>query len=157
MIVLILMRQDWKQRTVSLYLLVLLGFLNFTAASVLGSPVIALKNMLFGFAFLAAQLFLVSIYFSIRRKKIKHIVNDEFGLGDILFLCALTPLFHPIQWMFFLVFGLGLSICLSLLLRKMIKKSDVPFVTLFAAAFEVAIIVILFNLIPASWNLPAFP
>lgn len=99
--------QDFKTRAV--YWLVfpilfaslgILHYIMYNAFSEIWQP--ALVN----FAFLAFQISLISLYFSIKNKRFVNIVNGLLGLGDILFLLSITAYLSALNFLFFYVISL---------------------------------------------------
>ncbi len=63
------------------------------------------------------QLILISIYFSMKQKKLVNIINTKIGLGDILIILAFCFAFAPITFILFLTASLIISF-LVVLVRK---------------------------------------
>jgi hypothetical protein len=58
-------------------------------------------NVLYNLGFLILQLLLISMYFSIKEKRVVLITRNYLGLGDILFLFCLAFFFSPLNYMTF--------------------------------------------------------
>jgi hypothetical protein len=86
----------------------------------------------------------VSIYFSIKEKKVVNITNHYLGIGDVLFFIAITPLFAPLHYCFFLI---G-SLLLTLLITGGLYLINKPLQTIPLAGFLSLYLVIL---IPATY------
>lgn len=115
---LLLAVQDWKYRSVKLYLLALL-FLVHAAMGIRSEQIdMLLFNSLISFIFLSLQLLLVAGYFSLKTGKLVNLTENFLGLGDILFLLALIPLMPPIRLFFYYITGLVFSLAVFFILRS---------------------------------------
>ncbi|KIA94987.1 hypothetical protein B8T70_15010 [Flavobacterium sp. AJR] len=63
---------------------------------------------------------------AIKSKKILNPFHHYFGLGDLLFYIAITPLFLVENYILFFVLSMLFAIILQLALRKYIKEETVP-------------------------------
>lgn len=147
------MIQDWKSRKISVLLVVLLLICTSMCVGLNTSVQQALRYLAINTALLVVQLLLLTAYYSLKNKKLHNIVDDEFGLGDILFLVALTPLFSVFNWMMFLIFGTLFSVVIMLLLPISVSKNEVPFVSLIGIPFILVLVAMKFALIPVIWKL----
>jgi len=111
--------QDFKYRAVAWYLFPLLAFFVLTFGYVEG---IALKKLILFFEVnlivVFFQLFFLTIYFSIKNKKMFMPINEIIGLGDILFLIILCFAFSPINFILFVIIALFLTLLIILIIRK---------------------------------------
>lgn len=100
-----------------------------------------LYNLLYIFLFVVLQLLLVTLYFSIRKARIINIVNNYLGIGDILFLLAISPIFTLSHFIVFVVFSLCLTLILFSIIEllKLKRKPTIPL-----AGFLAAILIVLF-------------
>ncbi len=133
--------QDFRSRAISwIYFPLLFGF-----SSALGihdqGLWLMLQNLLYIFLFVILQLILVTIYFSIREGRIINIVNEYLGIGDILFLLALSPIFTLSHFIVFVVSSLCLTLIVFSILRlsQLKRKSTIPL-----AGFLAVILIIFF-------------
>ena len=116
--------QDFKFKAVSWILFPLLAIISFII-SIQQLPVrTVLLNSLLNVAFFSTQLVLISIYFSIKKWKISWILNRYLGLGDVLFLFAIIFLFHPVNYILFLVSGFAFSLFLSVIYFVLYKPQE---------------------------------
>jgi hypothetical protein len=105
-ILLFITYQDFKYRTISIwtipvmFVLVLIINLNSVPAKLL------FTNALINIVIFLCQLALVTVYFSVKHKKITNIVNRYLGAGDIYFILLMGIMFSPLLFLFFLVVGL---------------------------------------------------
>jgi len=84
-----------------------------------------LYDCFYNLIFLFAQLLLISVYFSVKEKKIVIITKDYLGIGDILFLICLAFFFSPLNFMAF-YFGSLFIILVGVLLYMLLKKQVKP-------------------------------
>ena len=102
----IIVLQDFKHRLISWPLIPLL-FLCFLAQGLIKSPIPELfRYTLFNLTFIFLQLLVLTLYISIKQKKIVNIINSYLGLGDILFFAVITIAFSPINFILFYLAGL---------------------------------------------------
>ena len=97
--------QDFKQRAISWYWPVLLFAVSaFSGWNLYGTEMF--KNIAFNLAFLVILFSSVTIYFSVKTKKLTNIFDVFIGWGDVVFLLALVPFFHPLDFVLFYTFTL---------------------------------------------------
>ncbi|HEY4784841.1 MAG TPA: hypothetical protein VIH57_02275 [Bacteroidales bacterium] len=98
--------QDFRFRAISIWTLPLIVILIVIINLQVTTARILFMNALVNILVFAIQLILVTIYFSLKHRKITNIVNRYLGLGDILFICVMGLMFSPLLFMIFLVTGL---------------------------------------------------
>lgn len=115
--------QDFKDRKISLMLFILLAVLFCWRSLVIADlkQVAIDASLSIGFVFL--QLFLLTIYFSLRQKKITNVIDSYLGLGDIVFFFILTFLFSFFWFVIFFIVSMLISLVFFGLLSIM-KKND---------------------------------
>jgi hypothetical protein len=114
---------DFKYRALPLYTLAI--------ALIFGVSVSIYKNgfsdsiYLAGVNFLliGSQLAMITLYFSIKNKKVTNIFNRYLGLGDILFFIVLMFCFSPVNFILFIVLS-GILV-LAFYIRSQ-KKELIP-------------------------------
>lgn len=67
------------------------------------------------------QFMFVSLYFSLKKRKPTNIFNTYIGVGDLLFLFAVSPLFEPLYFVLFEIISLT-AVLVGTLLFGFIKK-----------------------------------
>ncbi len=99
----------------------------------------SLKIILSNSLFVIIQLALLTLYFFIRNKKLEWIVDRYIGLGDVLFLLAITPAFSLLNYLLFVVVSIFLIIILytSFYLLKRAVDPQIPLAGLLAVFFSV--------------------
>ncbi|MGZ6519676.1 MAG: hypothetical protein ACXVED_18980, partial [Bacteroidia bacterium] len=118
--------QDLKQREISAILIPLLltGFLLRGLHS--EKIQMLLNGSLINIGFVLIQLFLLTIYFSVRNKKLLNIINTYLGLGDILFFIVSCAAFSPLNFILYhisaMIFSLAGVIIYSRISRKEIRE-----------------------------------
>lgn len=63
---------------------------------------------------------------SLKNKKILNPFENYFGLGDLLFYLAITPLFLLQSYVVFFILSMIFAIVLQIALSKIVKKETVP-------------------------------
>lgn len=98
--------QDFKYRGIYWWMFpILLLLLAFSTIQVLGFSVMisqVVKSMLF----LGLQFAVLTVYISIRQKKLTNIFEGFFGLGDLLFLVAISFGFSFLNYVLFYLLSL---------------------------------------------------
>jgi hypothetical protein len=83
---------------------------------------------LINLGFLALQILLLSVYFSVKNKRLINIFDGLLGLGDILFLLSITVYLSVLNFLFFYIISLIL-ILLTWLIGQIIsdkKSKEIP-------------------------------
>jgi hypothetical protein len=106
--------QDFKYRAISWWTIPLL-FLSSIGVAI-HSFYFDWKVIIVNLTLVAFQYLGVTLYFSIKNQKIINITRHYLGLGDLLFLLAITPLFAPLHFCCFLIGSLLLTLILTVLL-----------------------------------------
>lgn len=120
LLLLFLFYQDLRYRAVYWFLFPVLLILIMLIAKQQISLQQILINSLYSLAFILIQLFLLSLYFSFKHKKIIDITTHHLGWGDILFLLVVAFYFSPLNYIAFYVASLATVLLLSLVL--MVKE-----------------------------------
>lgn len=109
-VLLMLARQDFKERTISLWLLIILICLTllFSLFSQAIEQVVtyALVNLLVWIF----QLTTLVLCYKVKQGKRTKVIDTYLGWGDILFLIPVAFLFSPFNFLLFLVLSLSLSL-----------------------------------------------
>ena len=138
----VLLLQDIRTRSIHwsvlLILLVALGLDSVVSNGFQTAISMTLNNSLF---LLVQGAFLV-LYYILREKPLKSIINVSLGAGDILLLFIVTVAFSLFNFIFFYLLSLIFSILVWTLVRFFIKLSDrsVPLAGLISAWLIVVII-----------------
>ena len=127
--------EDFRYRAIHWIWLVL-----FAGVLLIGGPVES-KTILSNFVFIGLQLFLLTLYFSIKHRKWINITKDYLGIGDILFFIPLCLLFSPDGLILFFVGSLLLSL-IGTLLFVLLKKTSLSTIPL-AGCMSIPLIIIL--------------
>lgn len=121
MILVVIIYQDLKTRSIHGYLL-LLFIISIMINGLYKLPVKQLfEYFLLNLGFMILQLLGVFIYFFLKSKKITVVVNRQLGLGDIILILILCFSFSPLNYILFIMISLVLTLCLHsifFLLRK---------------------------------------
>jgi hypothetical protein len=81
----------------------------------------------------------LTIYMSIKNKQFLNPFQNYFGLGDLLFYIAITPLFLLQKYVLFFILSMIFAIIMQLSLKKIIKQQTVPL-----AGFSALLLFIIF-------------
>jgi hypothetical protein len=116
--------EDWKFRKIH----VVLPLVIFTASFFM-IPIKKynlLEIVLFNTGFFLITLSILTLYMSLKSKRFLNPFQHYFGLGDLLFYVAITPLFLLKNYIFFFILSLLFAIVLQFGLKKFIKEETVP-------------------------------
>ncbi len=115
--------QDVKSRAINIFLLpaILLCalFIRYKETGLYFTSV-----YLYNAIFLFVVFFVLSLYFSIRKKMLWNPFKDSMGIGDLLFFIAVIPLFDLHSYMYFFIIGLVFSMVVHLLVKSIKKSKD---------------------------------
>jgi hypothetical protein len=102
--------QDFRQRMISWYLVPIL-FMLFAANALLAISIIeAAYTFTVNLAFIILQLLMLTIYFSLRKRRLINIIDTWLGLGDVLLFIVLCTAFSPVNYFIFYLSSLLLAI-----------------------------------------------
>lgn len=76
--------------------------------------------------FLLITLGVLTLYMSFKNNKFLNPFQNYFGLGDLLFYIAITPLFFLYNYILFFVISMLFAIIIQKLFQKFIKHDSVP-------------------------------
>ncbi|NQY06578.1 MAG: prepilin peptidase [Flavobacteriaceae bacterium] len=119
-VLLLIAYQDIKQRAIHVVLPVLLFAISLVYWS---QSFIPLEQLLYSFGFVLLCLAAIVIQFSIKNRRLANPFNVSFGMGDVVFLIAVIPLFTFFQYLIFFVCGMLFSI-LAFGVSQLIKKNQ---------------------------------
>ena len=123
-ILLVVFSQDLRKRTIHIVLpivIFLFGlFINYLSQD-LSFEVIA-----YNMVFVVINLLGLFIYFSLKSKKFINPIDTHIGLGDIVFLFALTPLFQLKGFILFFILGLLFSLLTHIVLMFFKQTKTIP-------------------------------
>ena len=135
--------QDFKHRTGSIYVLVLLAivagvmaFNNYPAYPVL-------NYFSVNVSFLAIVGLVQSIMIFIKKKQLLNPLNKVIGLFDVLYLVILCACFSPRNFLFFIIFAamLGTLHGFFYQIKLKIKKPSIPFAAYLAISHLIFLVV----------------
>lgn len=93
---------------------------------------IVIKDLLLNIIFLTGTMLTLVLYIRIRTGKFQDITKAHFGLGDILFLYALTPITSFDCFVVLFTIGTLFTLFLGLSIRFFSEKKTIPFAGDFA-------------------------
>lgn len=116
--------QDFKDRMISLYLMIALG-ISLSLTTLSGGSLVQLGySMLVNVAFVAIQGMVLYLYFRYVRN-VKNL-GTLIGAGDVVFIGLLTLFFSPYWFVLFYVASLSVTIGVSLLARWPQRAKTIP-------------------------------
>jgi hypothetical protein len=84
----------------------------------------------------------MTIYLSLKFKKIILITNNFFSIGDVLFLIAVAPFFTNLYYVIFINVGTLLTLLIYFLFQKKQHQKNIPFAGNMALVLIVLIILL---------------
>jgi len=130
--------QDIKGRSVLWVLFPLLAMaLLWSHASRAGNWSGLGQAVLINAGFIVLQLVLVSVYFSVRQKKFVNLTDRLLGMGDILFLLSIVFYLSVLNFLFFYVISLVISLVVWIIWQMIAerKTKHIPLAGLQAMIF----------------------
>jgi len=101
----VLIFQDFKSRSVYWYIFPMI-FIAGLVLNYIEYRSFFFRQLILSQLFLVIQLILVTIYFSVKNKKLVNITDSQIGLGDILFLLSITPMLTTLNYIFYYISSL---------------------------------------------------
>ena len=121
---LIISIQDFKHRAVHAFLIIGIAMISILINYL--EPFLNLYEMCKSIAFLGITSIGFMMYQTIKNKQLENPIDTAIGLGDILFLIAITPLFQIHHYILFFIVGLLLSVILFVTTQKLRKQATIP-------------------------------
>jgi hypothetical protein len=145
-ILLLVAYQDFRFRAVTWVLFPLLAVIIFLECFVNGSIRSAWDQFIFNISFIALQLVIITLYFSLRSRSLVMIWKHHLGAGDMLFFVVLCMFFSPVNFVLFHLGSLLFSILLVIASRKYIQSlKTIPLAGIQAVLLALFIVVDLFS------------
>jgi len=121
--------QDFRYRAIHI-LVVLVVFA--TSMGVLWTQ----KGILINFktiGYILVVFSLLWLYLTIKNRSFINPFANYIGLGDFLFLIAISPLFSLFSFIVYFITGISIAAVLCIVLKKYIKKNTIPLAGILAA------------------------
>lgn len=142
-LLLLVIVQDFKYRAISWLLIPALLLITVVRGVEMTSIETLLAFSLINIAFIAIQLLLLSLYISVKNRRLINIVDSHIGLGDVLFFLVLCTAFSTLNFVLFYVSALLFSLLGFVIYQSFSKKeeSSVPLAGLFSIAMLFVLLV----------------
>jgi len=114
--------QDWNYRRIH----IVFPFIVFGIAFYITQNTIDYRMVLLNSGFFIIVLLSLVVYMSVKAKTFLNPLQHYFGLGDVLFYLAITPLFYTKQYAVFFIASMLFAIVLQLALKKKSNHDTVP-------------------------------
>lgn len=138
--------QDLKMRLIHFSLPTLIFVIGITT----NYNVILITEMLFSVIFLGVVFFVLLIYLFFTRRKLFNPVDNNIGLGDVLFLLSVIPFFRFYHYILFFTFGMLFVLIVHLVFNSMYKKEHKELIPMAGYLSILMLGVIFFNLIESE-------
>ncbi|MBF4485853.1 prepilin peptidase [Flavobacterium sp. CSZ] len=116
--------QDWRFRKIHVALPLVIFAVSLFIITI--EKYNLLEIVLFNTGFFLITLGILTIYMSLKSKKFLNPFQHYFGLGDLLYYLAITPLFLLKNYILFFILSLVFAIVLQFSLKKFIREETVP-------------------------------
>jgi hypothetical protein len=116
--------QDLKHRRIHVILPIVIFSLAFLIVPLKKYDLVEILFLNTGFFFIT--LGILTLYMSLKSKKFLNPFKHYFGLGDLLFYVAITPLFLLKNYILYFILSMLFAILMQLGLKKFIKDETVP-------------------------------
>jgi len=133
----IIVYQDFKFRAISWFIFPLLFVLLFSKA---GYQInFSSAFIITGINFLVVLLIYccLVIYTSIKKRKLNLQLNGFLGLGDVLFLLAVAPVFSSLNYIFYLLIGLMAALIYAPVHILLFKEKTIPLAGILAVFYSI--------------------
>lgn len=115
--------QDWKYRAISW---VIFPLLLAVAVGIFWNAELSKLTLVFNAAFLTVVIGTLFLYVSFKRGGLTNIFKSDLGLGDVLFLFAIIPLFMDRNYILFFITGMLISGLVHLVFTGGKKNAKIP-------------------------------
>lgn len=116
--------QDWKYRHIHVTLPIAIFSFSFYITQQQSN--IVLKIISYNSIFFLITLSVLTIYMSLKNKQFLNPFQNYFGLGDLLFYLAITPLFLLQKYVLFFILSMIFAVVMQLGLKRFTKQETVP-------------------------------
>jgi len=82
------------------------------------------QTLVLNIGFISLLMVGLVIYVSIRNRQFTNILKDWFGLGDVLFLFLMSPLFSSRNLVLFIILGMLFSLAIHLIIKQFVKDNS---------------------------------
>lgn len=110
--------QDFRSRSVYAFLLPAAGTCFLLSVYETWSGAQVLENMLMNSLILGVVFSLAWLFVCLKRKALTGFINEHIGLGDIIFLFCLAPVFSVMNFILFFVAGTTFCLIASILVGE---------------------------------------
>lgn len=114
----ILAWQDFRNRTVSVWLLALLGLSEGLRGCLICEKFTALQHTLQNSFIIISMVVVVWIYTIIRKRRWMNLFREEFGLADFILLIIFGVTFSTLTYLIFILCGFLFALLFTLATRK---------------------------------------
>lgn len=121
---LIILYQDFKERLVSLWVILLFGILCISSVFWFRDFQTIIYNSLSIALYMGFVWLMLKLYLYMKFKKNKKILNEQIGIADVLIVLFIGLTFNGIGLIFFFCFGFIFSLVIYLLYVTLNRKSS---------------------------------
>lgn len=121
----VMIMSDFKKRLINAYALMSFAFLTICSVYNDEGIYILVARLELNIVFLVFMFVSMGLYLQITKRN----VRDCIGLGDILFIISIAPLFELRQFLIFLIVTLASTWLISIVLSKFLQFKTIPLVS----------------------------
>ena len=150
----VIVYEDFRERSIHWFLVPGLAAL-LIALSVLRMGWLEMLNITtWNAVFLCVQGAGLILYFAFKHRRYTPVVDRYIGLGDILFLLAITPAFGQWNFILFILSGIAIALLIFVLLQAFRPASDltVPLAGILAAYLGLVLVLEQVGVIPGLYE-----
>lgn len=148
-LLLIIIIEDFTQRAIHWFLPPLLFILLVDLNFISNRLEIVLKESAFNSAFILFHIALAALFFSLKEKKVINLFKTHFGVGDLLFLLAISAAFSFVNFAFFNTLSLCITVSIFIFYTRYKENPNYPIPLAGLQAIMFGVVYITDILVPA--------
>lgn len=144
----IILVQDFKERLVSLWVLLLFGLTCMSSVLLNRGLETLLYNILFTIIYIGLIWLILKLYLYLKFRKNKRILNEQLGLADVLTILFIGLTFNAVGLVFFFCLGFIFSLSsflIYVLVFKHKKNEQIPLAGLLVVFYMLTIFILYLN------------
>ena len=144
----IILVQDFKERLVSLWVLLLFGVTCLSSVLLNRGVETLLYNILFTIIYIGLIWLILKLYLYLKFRKNKRILNEQLGLSDVLTILFIGLTFNAVSLVFFFCLGFIfslLSYVIYMLVSKHKKSEHIPLAGLLVLFYVLTVFILYLN------------
>ncbi|GGX27281.1 hypothetical protein [Aquimarina muelleri] len=136
----VMIYQDITSRHIHIVLPILIFGISFY----LNMDVIDYLDIIKSTSFLVINFIVITVYFTIKKTKLLNPFKHYIGIGDLLFLIGVTPMFSFRNYVLFFITGMLFTLIIYAIFKKKYKQDTIPLAG-YLSIFALILIVVDFS------------